>query len=30
MNAELKDGVLTLTIPVPAKAQPKQIEIKGA
>jgi HSP20 family protein len=30
VNAELKDGVLTLTLPVPAKAQPKQIEIKGA
>jgi HSP20 family protein len=28
VNAELKDGVLTLTLPVPAKAQPKQIEIK--
>ena len=30
VNAELKDGVLTLTLPVPAKAQPKQIEIKAA
>ena len=30
VNAELKDGVLTLTLPVPAKAQPKQIEIKTA
>ncbi len=27
--AELKNGVLTLSIPLPEKAQPKQIEIKG-
>ncbi|MEZ4501728.1 MAG: Hsp20/alpha crystallin family protein [Dehalococcoidia bacterium] len=29
VNAELKDGVLTVTVPVPEKAKPKQIEIKG-
>lgn len=29
VNAELKDGVLTLSLPVPQKAQPKQIEIKA-
>lgn len=29
VQAELKDGVLTLTVPVPQKAQPKQIEIQG-
>lgn len=30
VNAELKDGVLTLTLPTPPKPQPKQIEIKGS
>lgn len=29
VDAELKNGVLRLTIPVPEKASPKQIEIKG-
>jgi len=29
VDAELKGGVLTLKIPVPAKAKPKQIEIKA-
>jgi HSP20 family protein len=29
VSAELKDGVLTLTIPVPEAAKPKQIEIKA-
>ena len=29
VEAELKNGVLTLSIPLPEKAQPKQIEIKG-
>ena len=29
VDAELRNGVLTLTIPVPAQPQPKQIEIKG-
>lgn len=29
VDAELKNGVLTLSIPLPEKAQPKQIEIKG-
>lgn len=29
VDAELKNGVLTLTIPLPEKATPKQIEIKG-
>jgi HSP20 family protein len=30
VDAELRDGVLTLSIEVPQKAQPKQIEIKTA
>lgn len=30
VEAELKDGVLTLSIEVPEKARPKQIEIKTA
>ena len=30
VNAELADGVLTLTIPLPEKALPKQIEIRGS
>jgi HSP20 family protein len=30
VKAELKDGVLTLTIPVPEKAKPRRIEIAGA
>ena len=30
VDAELKDGVLTLTIPTPEQARPKQIEIKSA
>lgn len=30
VDAELKDGVLTLSITVPEEAQPKQIEIKTA
>jgi HSP20 family protein len=30
VDAELKDGVLTLSIEVPEKARPKQIEIKTA
>ncbi len=29
VDAELKNGVLRLTIPLPEKASPKQIEIKG-
>lgn len=29
VNAELKDGVLTVTVPVPEQSRPKQIEIKG-
>ncbi|MDA0271397.1 MAG: Hsp20/alpha crystallin family protein [Chloroflexi bacterium] len=29
VDAELKNGVLTLSIPLPKKAEPKQIEIKG-
>ena len=29
VDAELKDGVLTLSIPLPEKAKPKQIEIRG-
>lgn len=29
VEAELKNGVLTLTIPLPEKASPKQIEIRG-
>ena len=29
VQAQLKDGVLTLTIPVPEKARPKQIQIMG-
>jgi HSP20 family protein len=29
VDAELKGGVLTLRIPIPEKAQPKQIEIKA-
>lgn len=29
VEGELKDGVLTLTIPIPEKAQPKKIEITG-
>lgn len=29
VDAELKNGVLTLTIPLPEKEQPKQIQIKG-
>lgn len=29
VEAELKNGVLSLSIPLPEKAQPKQIEIKG-
>lgn len=29
VEAELKNGVLTLTIPLPPEQQPKQIEIKG-
>lgn len=29
VEAELKNGVLTLSIPLPEKATPKQIEIKG-
>ena len=29
VGAELTDGVLALTIPLPEKAQPKQIEIRG-
>lgn len=30
VNAELKNGVLTLKIPLPEKAQPKQIEINAS
>jgi HSP20 family protein len=30
VDAELKDGVLTLRIQVPEQARPKQIEIKGS
>jgi HSP20 family protein len=30
VDGELKDGVLTLRIPVPEQAKPKQIEIKGS
>lgn len=30
VDGELKDGVLTLRIPVPEQAKPKQIEIKSA
>ena len=30
VKAELKDGVLTLSIPVPEKAKPRRIEIAGA
>ena len=30
VEAELRDGVLTLTIPTPEEAKPKQIEIKAA
>ncbi len=30
VDAELKDGVLTLTLPLPEKAKPKQIEIRGS
>ena len=29
VQAQLKDGVLTLTIPVPERARPKQIQIQG-
>ena len=29
VGAELKDGVLTLTVSVPERARPKQIEIKA-
>ncbi len=29
VGAELKNGVLTLTIPLPEAPQPKQIEIRG-
>ncbi len=29
VNAELKNGVLTLTIPLPEQASPKRIEIQG-
>ena len=30
VEAELRDGVLTLTVPTPEEAKPKQIEIKAA
>ena len=30
INAELKDGVLTLTVPTPEERRPKRIEIKAA
>ncbi len=30
VDASLKDGVLTLRIPLPAQASPKQVEIKNA
>jgi HSP20 family protein len=30
VNAELKNGVLTLRIPLPEKSKPKQIEIKAS
>ena len=30
VQGELEDGVLTLRIPIPERAQPKQIEIKAA
>ena len=30
VDAELADGVLTVTIPLPKQAQPKQIEIRGS
>lgn len=30
VDAELADGVLTLTLPLPEKAQPKQIEIRSS
>ena len=30
VDAELSDGILTLTLPLPEKAQPKQIEIRSS